>query len=414
MAGDVGHLAEVAEPGISFERRQNYHETMIPSFPAGATIGAIHAACVHMGRFVSVPKSIPVIYGIRTDPANRFGLLADAFAKNALDGTVTGSELIGRHTALPIFASLLTPESRALWTEAQLAGDTNAWMRYFPPNTSGDLFAETPRMCPSCLDEDVARFGVPYWRVQHQLSWVASCHEHAQALHDRCAECGAPFPSGLKVRVPGAPCVACKSTRTRPLEGATPSAGRTALEELLARAFDSQAPELAPDVRIQLFREAFAGKDSAAISKRFMAFWKAKGMSGLERTLGCAIPQKGLTRLIVSGAGQVPVAVLLSLVTFATSEVGPTGVARAIDMARQQEARLIQVDADARHSDILSEALTAQARALSMPPEVVDMLLRDDLAGAYILVGGLNVACMVDRLPAQHRSAFSFAFRARA
>jgi hypothetical protein len=176
MAGDVGHFAEVAEPGISFERRQNYHETMIPNFPAGATIGAIHAACVQMGRFVSVPKSIPVIYGIRTDPTNRFGLLADSFAKNALEGTVTGSELIERHTALPIFASLLTPESRALWKEAQLAGDTNAWMRYFPPNTSGDLFAETPRMCPSCVDEDVARFGVPYWRVGGAQNYIFGVH----------------------------------------------------------------------------------------------------------------------------------------------------------------------------------------------------------------------------------------------
>lgn len=386
---------------------------MIPNFPAGATIGAIHASCVHMGRFVSVAKSAPNIYGMRTDPANRFGLMADAFANTALEGTITGDELIECHTALPIFASLLTPESRALWKAAQLAGDTNAWMRYFPPNTSGNIFAETPRMCSSCVDEDVARFGVPYWRVQHQLSWVASCHDHGQALHDRCEECGAPFPHGLKMLIPGSPCVACKSTRTRPLEAVTPSSGRTALEGVLARAFRSQAPELAPEVRVHLLREAFAGKDAAAIAKRFMAFWRAKGMTGLERTLGCAIPQKGLARLIASGAGQVPVAVLLSLVTFAALEVGEKGVAKAIDLAREQEARLLRADADTRHSDVLSEALAAQARALSMPPEVVELLLRDDLSGAYILVGGLNVASMVDRLPAQHRSAFRFALRSQ-
>ena len=48
-----------------------------------------------------------------------------------------------------------------------------------------------------------------------------------------------------------------------------------------------------------------------------------------------------------------------------------------------------------------------------MPPEVVELLLRDDLSGAYILVGGLNVVSMVDRLPAQHRSGFRFALRSQ-
>ncbi|WP_051083797.1 hypothetical protein [Thiomonas sp. FB-6] len=138
---------------------------MIPNFPAGATIGAIHAACIETGRFVSMSKSIPIVYGIRTDPVNRFGVLADSFAKNALDGAITGDELIERHTALPIFAALLTSESRALWKTAQLEGDTNAWIRYFPPNTNGDFFAPSPRLCPACVVEDVARFGVPYWRV---------------------------------------------------------------------------------------------------------------------------------------------------------------------------------------------------------------------------------------------------------
>lgn len=35
------------------------------------------------------------------------------------------------------------------------------------------------------------------------------------------------------------------------------------------------------------------------------------------------------------------------------------------------------------------------------------MFQRDDPLGAYLLVGGLNVVSLVDRLPVQHRSAFS-------
>jgi hypothetical protein len=72
---------------------------MIPNFPEGATIGAIHAACIQTGRFVSVATSTPSIYGIRTDPANRFGLLAEAFAKNALDGAASASSRISTRCA---------------------------------------------------------------------------------------------------------------------------------------------------------------------------------------------------------------------------------------------------------------------------------------------------------------------------
>ena len=384
---------------------------MIPNFPVGATIGAIHAACVHAGRFVSVQKSIPGIYGIRTDPGNRFGLLADAFAKNALGGSVTGSELIEKNSAVPIFGALLTSESRALWKAAQLTGDTNAWLRYFPPNAHGDLFATSPRMCPLCVAEDISRYGVPYWRVHHQLLWVASCQTHTQILHDRCLECGTPFPHGLKVRIPGAPCPKCSSSRTSPIEGARPSVACAALEDLLAKAFNSEAPELAPEVRVNVLREAFAGKDAAAVEKRFMAFWKAKGFSALERVLRCRIPEKGMTRVIATGCGQLPVAALLSLVTFAVLELGEHGVARAADVARDQEVRLLSLDAAARQSDTLSEALAAQARALSMPREVAELLLRGDMSAAYVLVGGLNLVSMVDRLPVQHRAAFGASLR---
>ena len=384
---------------------------MIPNFPVGATIGAIHAACVHAGRFVSVQRSIPGIYGIRTDPSNRFGLLADAFAKNALDGSVTGSDLIEKNSALPLFASLLASESRTLWKDAQLAGDANAWLRYFPPGAHGDLFAPTPRMCPQCVSEDISRYGVPYWRVHHQVSWVESCQAHEQTLHDRCGECGSPFPHGLKIRIPGAICPKCSSARTSPIEDATPSTGRAALEELLARACSSTAPELGPEVRIQLLREAFAGQDASAVEKRFMAFWKARGVFALQRVLRCSIPAKGLTRMIATGSGQLPVSVLFSLVTFAARELGEQGMARAAGMAQEQEVRLQRLDAASRHSATLADALAANARALSMPREVVEMLLRGDMAAAYLLVGGLNLVALVDRLPVQHRSAFASAFR---
>lgn len=67
---------------------------MILNSLESAAIGAIHAACGQTGRFESLATSTTSIYGIRTEPANRFGYLAAVFAKNALEGAVTGDELI--------------------------------------------------------------------------------------------------------------------------------------------------------------------------------------------------------------------------------------------------------------------------------------------------------------------------------
>jgi uncharacterized membrane protein YhiD involved in acid resistance len=82
--------------------------------------------------------------------------------------------------------------------------------------------------------------------------------------------------------------------------------------------------------------------------------------------------EKGLPRRIATGVGQVPAAVLMTLVTFAALELAEHGVVSAADLARAQEARLIRTDPHARESDVVSEALAAQARALSLPHEVVD------------------------------------------
>jgi len=319
---------------------------------------------------------------------------------------VSGGTLIERHSAFPVFASLLTAESRALWKDAQLAGETNAWARYFPPTAHGDLFAAHLRLCPGCVAADLASYGLAYWRVQHQLYWVVTCQAHGEQLHDRCGQCGALFPQALKIQLPGTPCTVCGSSATRPIEDTKPSAGRRALQALLVRAGDGMAPELAPEMRVQILREAFAGKDAQVIAKRFMAYWHVKGIPSLEKTLGCKIKEAGLMRLIASGAGQVPVSVLLSLMTLAKDELGDDGVAKIASAVSAREASLRKVDADARQSDVLSDALQAQVRALSLPAGVIDLLLRNDLPAAYMLIGGLNLASIVDRLPMQHRGVF--------
>lgn len=237
------------EPRNHGERLRAKHP-MVPSFPVGATIGSIQSALVAIGRFSSLESSRTRIYGVRAVPENKFGFLADEFAANALDGSMSGSDLIEQYTAFPIYASLLAPESRAMWKSAQLAGERSAWARYFPARVHGEVFGPVSRLCPACVEVDRTDFGMGFWRVEHQLPAVTVCKAHGCVLHDHCADCGAAFPAGKDGRRPGLECTACGSMKSAALAKVKASPAVRAYAALIARAARSAAPELAPDVRV--------------------------------------------------------------------------------------------------------------------------------------------------------------------
>lgn len=376
---------------------------MIPSFPAGATIASIHTALVEIGRFATLDGSRSRAYGERARVVNKFGYLADVFARNALDSAITGSDLIEQHSAFPIYASLLPPESRGLWKAAQLAGESRPWFRYFATPVHGDVFADVPRLCPICLENDREQFGMTYWRVEHQLPSVVSCSSHGGLLHDRCADCGTAFAASGEGRLPGASCKSCGSTKSAAPAKAKESPGSRAHAALIARAAKAAAPELLPEVRIRLLRLAFSGRSAEDIIQRFFQYWKVKGHPGLERALACKISPLGLRKIFATGAGQVPFALVVAMVAFAVEELGSDTVTRVIAEIREKEASLSPFEIEERASQDILVALRAQARWLDLPLDAVDALLRNEVGRAVLLVGTLNLASMIDRLPEQHR-----------
>ena len=380
---------------------------MIPSFPDGATIASIHTALVALGRFKSLDSSRATIYGIRVVPENKFGLLAELFAQNALDGALTGSDLIERHTAFPIYASLLADESKRLWKAAQLEGRPGAWARYFPAIVHGDVFAGAPRCCPACVEADREAFGIAYWRVQHQLPSVLVCNVHGSVLHDHCADCAGTYPSGRQGQLPSMDCTTCGGTRSAALRKVKDSPGVRAQAAMIARAAVAEAPELTPETRIQLLRAAFAGKNSETIIQRFYRWWKVAGPAALQKTLGCTFLPVGLQKVVATGAGQIPFALIVSLVAFALEELGADRAKEVVASVRKREEELRHFDKGARSSDDLTEAVRAQARWLDLPQEAVEALLANDAGRAALLVGTLNLVAMVDRLPERHRASLA-------
>lgn len=377
---------------------------MIPAFPVGATIGSLHVAAVTIGRFASLSHSIPEIYGIRTDVANKFGLLADAFASSVLDGSVTGVDLIRRHTAFPIYTSLLVRESTERWLQAQLSGEPNAWSRYFPGRVHGEVLAEHPRLCPACVAEDHAKFGLAYWRVQHQMPSIKMCERHGGVLHDRCAECGAHFPTGTRSGLPGEPCRACGKQQTAEIAKVKVSSGSRGYAALIARAAVGAAPELSPEARSRLLQQAFDGQGADACLKRLLSSWGVKTVSALERALSCKLQERALHRMLATGAAQVPFSVIVALVAFAVSELGSEAAQKILTDVKERELAVRRVVRESRAETDLATALEVEARRLALPSAVVEALLQDDAARASTMVGTINVVSMIDRLPDEHRA----------
>ncbi|AWL03035.1 hypothetical protein DIR46_00190 [Massilia oculi] len=52
------------------------------------------------------------------------------------------------------------------------------------------------KLCPACLDEDIAHFGEGYWHRKHQISCVHFCEEHATELIE------AIIPNGPRKSIP--------------------------------------------------------------------------------------------------------------------------------------------------------------------------------------------------------------------
>lgn len=70
------------------------------------------------------------------------------------------------------------------------------------------------RFCPVCADVDAHQFGIPHWRVAHQLPGVHHCPDHQTPLHGQCSKCTSTdtrghFRSTQKWRLPGQACSEC-------------------------------------------------------------------------------------------------------------------------------------------------------------------------------------------------------------
>ncbi len=100
-----------------------------------------------------------------------------------LGSTLTSSEMLNKHTLYPLFAPFL-PEDRAQKIkEMMLSENGNGIHMSSGVMASGIKVTKDLHFCPKCFDEDILRYGEPYWHRIHQVPGVFICPIHNTILN---------------------------------------------------------------------------------------------------------------------------------------------------------------------------------------------------------------------------------------
>ncbi|WP_436231242.1 TniQ family protein, partial [Caballeronia sp. LjRoot29] len=166
--------------------------------------------------------------------------------------------LVQEATLLPLF-QIYTCAS--FGTEGAHAGLNEALQQL--PKRMVDSFGWT-RLCPTCLHEDDATFGVSMIRTAHQIPGVSHCFRHGVPLMDRCPGCRCPFErKNDLVLFPWSGCAACrKHWKSMPSEPVGPADNKIALgfAQFTAQLLQGRPKkQISSDSLATLYREGLRG-----------------------------------------------------------------------------------------------------------------------------------------------------------
>lgn len=128
------------------------------------------------------------IYGIENviptiDLPSHLGALA---SRSELQG-LSADSWIDCHTLFPYYAPFL-PRDRAKRLRVLMKSSDGSGIHALVGITASTIDRSNRlRFCPSCYEQDIQRYGEPYWHRIHQIPGVFLCHEHQEILHELTA-----------------------------------------------------------------------------------------------------------------------------------------------------------------------------------------------------------------------------------
>lgn len=108
--------------------------------------------------------------------------------------TLDELRFINNNTMLPLFRPFLPTDRRKKVITAMCSN--NGQGIYASLGLPAGGVAESNgrlRYCPDCVNEDIGRYGEPYWHRLHQAPGVLVCPVHKVFLEDQCNVCNEPF-----------------------------------------------------------------------------------------------------------------------------------------------------------------------------------------------------------------------------
>ncbi|MBD2044139.1 TniQ family protein [Coleofasciculus sp. FACHB-64] len=101
----------------------------------------------------------------------------------------TVDNLLQNHTLYPFYTTFLKTQEAWLLKDSmskKLSGSILDVAKV-ATNSSGDS-KRFLKFCPECLENDIQKYGEPYWHRIHQVPGILVCPTHSVVLHDSCVE----------------------------------------------------------------------------------------------------------------------------------------------------------------------------------------------------------------------------------
>jgi predicted RNA-binding Zn-ribbon protein involved in translation (DUF1610 family) len=372
---------------------------MIPTYPTGATLASIVLASIRAGRVPSATVANQDMVRPPWKVDGRLGHAAAKICKDVLDGTIAPDELIERHSLFPLYAAYSSPDPaitrRKMLREGQYAQTLQRYAR-IGCSTSHPLRL---RQCNTCLSEDLEHHGTGHWRVIHQALGIRFCHLHDELLQDECGSCAQPFGKRGTTTLPGDPCPNCGSRATRSSLSRDRSAGYDAYANMILRALDGTAPELAPNARkglVYQLIQSVQGNHEQLITE-FSGWWKAS-VHSLRRLLESISGIDDLTPLLIHGDANLSEQWWIALTAFAKAHLSEQACAEAMTLAGPVTHDLVaEANGLACGKEFRSE-LKEVIRTMGLPHHLELHISGGRLSRAERLVGEANVSYVLSAL----------------
>ncbi|MED4912117.1 TnsD family Tn7-like transposition protein [Brevibacillus centrosporus] len=108
----------------------------------------------------------------------------EALARRSELQGMSADDWIDRHTFFPYYAPFL-PKERANRLRTLMKSSDGSGIHALVGITASTIDRTNRlRFCPSCYEQDIQRYGEPYWHRIHQLPGVYLCHVHQRVLHE--------------------------------------------------------------------------------------------------------------------------------------------------------------------------------------------------------------------------------------